>query len=191
MREKEKRFREAVDGVTQSFTSVTYAQVAERDYNDSNADSFADLLTRRCAGWSCGLREARVHAKGGPPWRRGDGKVGSTIARLIKGTDPYQPFTEAMFELGVAHRRLRTDPLTHGTYEIVFVTPEKSGDDKLRQREERAKLRLDMITGCPTASRTHEAAERAHRVARRTGREIRLRRGMAGGVCSRRSQPGH
>ena len=128
---REKRFRAAVDKVTQSFTRVTYAKVAELEYNDAHADRFADLLPDEDG---VSVKDARVDYVRQEFTREertfGDAamaKWGELIARLIRGTDRYKPFTKEMVKLGVAHRRLRTDPFTDGTYEIVFVTPEKSG----------------------------------------------------------------
>lgn len=64
------------------------------------------------------------------------------VLKLCYGTVAYDPFLESMETLEVLYRRLRTDPFEDGTHEIVFVTPEKTTERKLRQREEQAELRL-------------------------------------------------
>lgn len=141
VREKEKRFRDAVDGVTQGFTSVTYAQVAERDYNDSNADSFADLDEDARAGHVDYVKREFTR-KGRHLGVAAMARWSRPIARLIKGTDAYQPFMEAMYEIDLLFRVEKA-----GTVEFSFLPVPKSPDvrrrERLKQALKRAQRRLD------------------------------------------------
>ncbi|MFY9739325.1 MAG: hypothetical protein WAK11_09785, partial [Candidatus Cybelea sp.] len=138
---REQRFRAAVDKVTQSFTRVTYAQVAELDYNDSHPDLFANLLPDDQGAWDAHVnyvkeeftrKSRRLGIAAMARWAR-------PIARLIKGTDDYEPFTEEMKKIGLPWIGFGDGD---GTVEIKFVAPEKSASTRQRERLEQAQRRL-------------------------------------------------
>ncbi len=125
--ERSVQWRAAVGRVRQAVGVTFYADIAELLYNDSHPDRFADLSNK--------------------VWTKHVRYVTEELTRSERNLSDAKMAMYAKPILAVCRDQTETRDEFLEYMKILFATPEKSRDAKLRQREEQAKCRLDAIRG--------------------------------------------